>query len=174
MIGMPGREPSFQCVVRVGELRMAPEIVAEIEVPLHRVRIGREGVNMMRADADRRMLPEVASPRNAELAERFVPERVLQGGRRVEFLDRCHDGKHVDHRLRDNTGDRGAADVVQGEKLDTKGKANLRGFVFEEVGPPRIVRDEDDWTVHFKRLLGRVARYVASGFTPVIITALTP
>ena len=125
------REGALQRIVGLGCGRMRADVIAKVQVPLDIQRVSAERVDLVRTDTGWGVLPKVSPTRDAKLAERLVTES-RQGGRRfIQRRDAIDNGKHVDHGLGNDAGDRRTTDVVKSHEAGTKGVLNSIGLLLE-------------------------------------------
>jgi hypothetical protein len=134
-----GDEAPLERVVAPPLLGIGSERVAEDELPLPVHAAVLHDVDVVRA---RVALPEVQASGKSELTEVLVPEFLHRRELLVGQLQLPEPDGDVDDRLGTETGNRGAADV-----LDRHGRTVEHGeqpisLLLEPLGPGRIVVDE--------------------------------
>jgi len=105
------------------------------------------GVDMVRA-AGVITFDEKPPPGDSVFALRAVSDSLHGSTKRVHSLDVRDNWHNVDDRLGANSGNGGAADMVNGQEFRTKDAADERSFTPKFFHPKPVVRNDDN-IAHF-------------------------
>ena len=120
------------------------EVVSEGEMPLEMGRARCEGVYVVGACALGVGFAEIASGFDAELAHDFVAQSFDCWIRSVELIERADFDQDVDDWFGEDTRDRGAPDVIDGDRLMAECGREDGSLGLESLFPMGIMGD-DEW-----------------------------
>lgn len=139
----PGGEHAFERRVLSGSVGICPHAVPERHVPLERPALGRHQVQVVRISVRRR--PKRLTTLDPAVAPVLVTERCQEPDRTRDVALDSDGDIDVDYRLRCESGDSSAPDVLYGEGLRAKRSRDPGLDQLELRWPVRVVLDDYDW-----------------------------
>jgi hypothetical protein len=134
----PG-EPPLELAISLRNLGMRNQVVAKRQVPTRLQTPDIEGMYLMRSDARRVVAPKVPTPRYTPLTLSLVPKCLEHLRPIVEIRETGHFDQHVDDRLRAETWNGRASDVVDLDHTVADGLPNALCFGLVSSWPARVV-----------------------------------
>src|SRR5687768_8817827 len=111
------REMSFEIAVLQGLLRVIDQIISKREVTGDLFRSLFERMDLVRPNAFDIVLTKIPSSGNAKLAHHLIPKGFHLAATLINFFNIVNCDQDIDNGLCINTGDRGAADMVDGNDI---------------------------------------------------------